>query len=77
MTLPCPICLEDHVETSSLRCACGGVVDCAGSEGAKTRLEGIVVRFAVTCIECGKLVMIDTRTGVRVGVQEPVLPGGV
>lgn len=75
MTIPCPVCYEEHLETSTLRCPCGGAVDCAGSEGPKTRIAGEVVRFHVTCTTCGKLVMVDTRTGARVGVQEPVIPG--
>ena len=77
MTLPCAICFESHVETFTLRCACGGEVDCAGSEGPTVREGGDVVRFQVTCTTCGRVFTIDTRTGTRSGVQEPMLPGGV
>jgi len=76
MTIPCPICFESHVETSTLRCVCGGVVDCAGSEGPRVR-EGLdVVRLIVTCTACDRTFHIDTRTGARARVTEPTWPGG-
>lgn len=60
MTLPCPICYEEHEETATMRCSCGGMVDCAGNEG-----NG----FQVSCITCGQL--LDAR---RMVIQEPALP---
>lgn len=76
MSLPCPICFESHRETAELRCACGGTVDCAGSEGPKLRLEGEVVKFVVCCIACGRVFLIDTRTDARSSIPEPLMPGG-
>lgn len=77
MTLPCPICYESHQETREIQCACGGVVDCTGSEAPKRRVNGEVVWFLVSCTVCDRVFSVDSRTGAKGSVQEPVMPGGM
>ena len=78
MTIPCAVCFEPHQEIVEIRCACSGEVECAGSEGPKRYNEAReVVWFLVACVTCGRLFSVDSRTGAKAGVQEPVMPGGV
>ena len=63
MTLPCSICFDEHRETATLRCRCGGMVDCAGSEGSTVRRDGHLVVFTVCCVDCSALMIVGADYG--------------